>query len=305
MAVEYFERQVSDQHLERVNRLTGRSWVYINGPGVDFAEIAAEFGLDQNIISDVGDDRELPRKEFKDDQEYIFMRPPVGDSDSSRTVPLLSIVGPKRLITIDPKSKFSPLEANSFLINQTPTSLLTANLAAIVSSYDRQIYDLTEKISSARKRLSRHEVKNADFVRFVAIEDALGEYQTNLECMLSVINQLIDNRHKLFKPRDIEALEDIVQHLGQLIVSIKSSLRTINSIQSAYSTIANNTLNHRMKILTSITILLAIPNVFYGMYGMNIALPIQNEWWAYPTIVGFTLVLTLLVYAIARRFRLF
>ena len=60
-----------------------------------------------------------------------------------------------------------------------------------------------------------------------------------------------------------------------------------------------------MKALTVVTILLAIPNVFYGMYGMNIALPLQDEAWAYPAITGFTLLLILLVFVLARRYRLF
>ena len=64
-------------------------------------------------------------------------------------------------------------------------------------------------------------------------------------------------------------------------------------------------MNQRMKALTVVTILLAIPNVFYGMYGMNIALPMQHEAWAYPAIIGFTALLILLVFILARRFRLF
>ena len=60
-----------------------------------------------------------------------------------------------------------------------------------------------------------------------------------------------------------------------------------------------------MKVLTAITILLAIPNVFYGMYGMNIALPFQGEAWAYPVITGFTVLLIGIVYIFAKRLRLF
>jgi magnesium transporter len=60
-----------------------------------------------------------------------------------------------------------------------------------------------------------------------------------------------------------------------------------------------------MKALTAITILLAIPNVFYGMYGMNITLPFQGEPWAYPVITSFTVLLILLVMFVAKRLRLF
>ena len=123
--------------------------------------------------------------------------------------------------------------------------------------------------------------------------------------MLGVARQLQSNKHGIWKTNDLESIEDIVLHMEQLLVSIKASSYTISSIQNAYSTIANNILNHRMKILTAITILLAIPNVFYGMYGMNVNLPFQHEPWAYLSIVGFTLLLIILVFFLAKRSRLF
>jgi Mg2+ and Co2+ transporter CorA len=123
--------------------------------------------------------------------------------------------------------------------------------------------------------------------------------------MSDVVRRLGENKEDMFKKSDLETIEDLSLHLSQLIVSIGSNVQSVRSIQGAYSTIANNTVNQRMKALTVVTILLAIPNVFYGMYGMNIALPLQDEAWAYPAITGFTLLLILLVFVLARRYRLF
>ena len=170
--------------------------------------------------------------------------------------------------------------------------------------YEQKLREIIDKIAVARKRLSRYEVENSDFVEFVAIEDSLNEYRSSLDGVASVVTQLQDNNRKLFKPQEIEQFIDISLHIRQLLVAIDSSNQTINSIQNAYSTIANNVLNQRMKLLTIITIMLAIPNVFYGMYGMNLALPFQHEPWAYAGIVGLTVLLILIVYTLAKRFRL-
>ena len=45
-----------------------------------------------------------------------------------------------------------------------------------------------------------------------------------------------------------------------------------------------------MKTLTALTLLIALPNVFYGMYGMNIGLPYQEYPLAYPIIIASSLV---------------
>ena len=212
-----------------------------------------------------------------------------------------------RFMTISVHADFSPLSTDVFLTTSTdrPSNLLPAVIASGLVEYERRIRELADKITTARKRLSRYEVENADFVEFVAIEDSLNEYRSSLEGIANVVMQLQENRRKLFRVRDLEQFSDISQHIRQLLVAIHSNTQTITSIQNAYSTIANNVLNQRMKLLTTITILLAIPNVFYGMYGMNIALPLQDEVWAYPAITGFTLLLILLVFVLARRYRLF
>jgi magnesium transporter len=60
-----------------------------------------------------------------------------------------------------------------------------------------------------------------------------------------------------------------------------------------------------MKALTVITLMVTIPNVFYGMYGMNVSLPYQNEPWTYAVMVSTTVFLMLLAFIVAKRTKLF
>ena len=307
MVVEYFERSTARDTLERVDRPRTKSWVHISGRSLNIEGLAREFSLQPNILSDVSDIRELPRAEFADGVEYIFVRLPIGAADNAKTAPLLSALSKQQLITASQYTKFSPLDVDVFMTTDTrqPSSVLPAIIAYISNEYEQRLYTLAEKITSARQRLKSYNVQNADFIEFVAIEDSLNEYRSNLEGLISVLEQLRLNRRQLFSQNDLEGLADITQHSRQLLVAIDSNRKTIDSIQNAYSTIANNTLNQRMKVLTTITILLAIPNVFYGMYGMNVALPFQHQPWAYSAVVGLTLLLILLVYILAKRLRLF
>jgi len=306
MTVGYFERRSLTEKLVQVNRMHKSGWIHLGG-SFDASRVAKALSLSVNIVRDILDIHELPRAEFYDGIGYVFTRIPFGRTDSGKTVPFLIAISGGHYITISPHAKFSPLEVGDFLFSTTerPAGIFAANLAYIISQYEQRVHLLTEKISDARQRLSRREVENSDFIKFVAIEDTLNEYRSSLEGMSRVIAQLMENRRHLFKTRDLEALGDIDLHIRQILVAISSSTHTISSIQNAYSTVANNTLNQRMKVLTAITILLAIPNVFYGMYGMNIALPFQGEPWAYPVITGFTVLLILLVMFVAKRIRLF
>lgn len=307
MQVGYFARRSKNEPLEKIVKPRGETWIHIFGRDLSTVEIAEQFSLNPDIVRDVMDYHELPRLEIDNGVNYLFIRVPIYSPENGKTVPLLIIMAPNLFLTISVDSHFDPLKVDPFLTHRTNnlSIFLPSVVAYTVYEFETRIQQLAEKIASARKRLARREVKNADFVEFVEIEDSLNGYRGSLEGLLSVINQLEASPNGNLTSYSRDYINDIKLHIGQLLVSINSNINTMKSIHSAYSTIANNVLNQRMKTLTTITILLAIPNVFYGMYGMNIALPIQHESWAFIAIIGLTAMLIFLTYLIAKRKRLF
>ena len=48
----------------------------------------------------------------------------------------------------------------------------------------------------------------------------------------------------------------------------------------AFASVISNNLNVIMKVLTSITILMTVPNIIFGFYGMNVEeLPFRWSFW--------------------------
>ena len=71
------------------------------------------------------------------------------------------------------------------------------------------------------------------------------------------------------------------------MANIYSSI--ISGMMDAFASVISNNLNVIMKVLTSITILLTIPNIVFGFYGMNIngsGLPLDQFWWVPLIITG-------------------
>jgi len=176
--------------------------------------------------------------------------------------------------------------------------LMLETFAIVVSEYKDLMQNTAGYIHDTGQRLRSHEVTNKDFVEFVTIEGNLNEYHMNLNGMQVVAERL---QNILHAKEDAEAVEDILLYIRQLLVSIKSYTQRITSIRNAYSTIANNVLNRRIKTLTVLTLLIALPNVFYGMYGMNVELPFQDQPWAYVAILGVTAAIVLMVFVIVRK----
>ena len=75
-------------------------------------------------------------------------------------------------------------------------------------------------------------------------------------------------------PEDMELLEDVTVEYQQAIEMTSIYRDIIDGTRELLSSVINNRLNNVMKILTSITIVMAIPTIISGIYGMNVA----GEW---------------------------
>jgi magnesium transporter len=269
----------------------------------DLDQIVQLYHFDRNILRDVLDKNELPRVEMRDDGLYVFVRTVQrAKRGLVITTPVLLAVKGTVFVNISTAtlSEHDLLAPNKFVQPFDTFSLLLGTFAAIVNEYELLMQRTARYIFDTGRRLRTHEVTNDDFVKFVTVEDNLNEYRMNLSSMLVVTERL---RETLSESDDTEAVEDIRLYIRQLLVATDSYNQSITSIRNAYGTIANNVLNRRMKILTVLTLLVALPNVFYGMYGMNVSLPFQNEPWAYPAVIGVSFLVVFLVYALAKRFK--
>lgn len=301
--LKYYVRHSRSEDFQRVTT-PPRENAWIHGDVITEADLrflSQTYGMNYNILRDVLDQDELPRVEAREDELYVFVRSAQrGKHGQVVTTPVLLAVKGSIFANISSIATDGHKLATPSLLTQTSdtTSLLLGTFAAVVGEYQDMMLRTARYIHDTGRRLRTHEVTNEDFIKFVTVEDNLNEYHMNLNGMLVVAERLQETlRHS----DDTEAIEDIVLYIRQLLVAINSHQQTITSIRNAYGTVANNVLNQRMKTLTALTVLIALPNVFYGMYGMNVPLPYQDQPWAYLTIVTFSIAVMITVIVIARK----
>ncbi|MEG1731648.1 MAG: CorA family divalent cation transporter, partial [Longicatena sp.] len=59
----------------------------------------------------------------------------------------------------------------------------------------------------------------------------------------------------------------------------------LSGTMDAFASVISNNLNIVMKILTVITIVMAIPNIVFSFYGMNVSGLFIPQWW-FPTLLA-------------------
>ena len=94
-------------------------------------------------------------------------------------------------------------------------------------------------------------------------------------------------RGKLIKlyDDDQELLEDVLIEIHQAMEMCNIYSNILSGTMDAFASVISNNLNIVMKVLTVITIVMAIPNIIFSFYGMNVTgLPV-SVWW-FPTMLA-------------------
>ncbi|ERL63873.1 magnesium transporter CorA family protein [Schleiferilactobacillus shenzhenensis] len=98
-----------------------------------------------------------------------------------------------------------------------------------------------------------------------------------------------------------EQLADVVIEADQVLEMAELSSHTLDHLTQTYDSVLNNNLNDIMKFMTVWSLLLTVPTIVTGFYGMNVALPAQHSPWGWVITLGITAVLWLIMGAVLHR----
>jgi magnesium transporter len=92
-------------------------------------------------------------------------------------------------------------------------------------------------------------------------------------------------------PDDMELLEDVIIENKQAIEMTNIFRGVLSNTMDAVSSITSNNVNNVMKLLTSVTILIEIPTLMTGFFGMNVKLPFAQYSYAYLIVILISILL--------------
>ncbi|EOH98715.1 hypothetical protein UAW_01311 [Enterococcus haemoperoxidus ATCC BAA-382] len=70
---------------------------------------------------------------------------------------------------------------------------------------------------------------------------------------------------------------------------VQLTSQVLQQLSGTYNNILNNNLNDTMKILTVLSILLTIPTIVTGFFGMNMPLPLEHNILGWVIAIGISL----------------
>lgn len=124
------------------------------------------------------------------------------------------------------------------------------------------------------------------------LEKSLVYFTTALKSNEVVMEKTLRGKIIKLYDEDEDILEDAIIENKQAIEMSKIYSDILNGSMDAYASIISNNLNGVMKMLTSITIILAIPTLIASLWGMNVPVPMQNSNIGFIVLVISTIIIT-------------
>lgn len=146
----------------------------------------------------------------------------------------------------------------------------------IAISYNTFLKDLIKQTNQLEGEL-KVSTENKQLYQMMDIQKSLVYFESALTANLEVLNTLY--KAELFQSPEIHLphLHDVLVETKQGLTSTEIQLKLVDKISDTFSAIVSNNLNNVMKILTSLTIVLTIPTIMGGIFGMNVKLPFANR----------------------------
>ena len=255
-------------------------WVNLISPNMDELTEAAEYyEIDIADLRAALDEEESSRVQIEDGYTLILVDIPLeeirNDQRAYTTIPLGILLVQDAILTVCGEDTvilnyfynnrmrgFSTKKKMRFVYQ---ILLRTTNL------YKALLRVIDKKRSEIEKRVGTETTEDKDLINLHELETNLVYFATSLSANKVVLDRL--TRYERIKqyPEDKELLDDVIVENRQAIEMTNIYRDIIHGARELVSTIINNRLNNVMKFLTSITLVMAIPTIISGIYGMNVS----------------------------------
>lgn len=292
----YYSR-AQERALQKLKTARPGAWIVATDPSIaELDELSETYRLDRDTLSDAVDIYEAPRIEVDEGIVYIFIRYCHPEGKEIATEPLLLAFTKDFLFTIgriESKILDHLTHDRAEFVTTQKTKTILQILHGINRSYVVELNKISRRILQLRAKLRQSQLTKPEFLSLIELEEDLNEFLSALQPQGRLIDELLGGKYLRLYEEDRDIVEDIERSTDELIDQVKNRLRTLGNMRQAYDAIATTNLNNTFKRLTSIAIFLTVPTIVGGLWGMNVAVPFQDDPHAFLEVLGIVTVITI------------
>jgi len=279
-------------------------WINIVDPTQkELGQIERQSGLQHDLLQAALDESEKSRVEIDDEAHQLLVLVDIAIMRSNKdfdTLPLGIILSEDYIATVclEPNavtSHFEQILSEKVISTFKRTRFLFQLLYRSAATYLRYIRIIVRHTEDLEQHL-RQSMENSQLYSLLDLQKSLTYFSTSLRSDFLVLERLMRLRQhpvpslsavvQLFDD-DEDLLDDVSNEYRQALEMVKTYTDIMNSMTELFASIISNNLNLVMKFLASMTIILAIPTLISGMWGMNVRVPFADDLMGFQYIATF------------------
>jgi magnesium transporter len=267
-------------------------WVSAASPDADTIEVLRrEFDLHPLVVEDLEKRGQRPKLDAYQAQHVIVAYEVTEATHGLSEIHLF--IGPGWLVTVswDPTPLLDGLRnqfaAGKGLGGGGVGELLYAVLDAVVDSYFPELDRLSDRISELEDRVLEGDSDRGSLREVLVVKRRLLDLRRIVGPERDVANQLLRRDLDVIDPATVPYYQDLYDHLVRVIDQLDVYRDLLAAVLDTRMTVASNNLNAIMKRLTAFTVILMVPTLIAGIYGMNFDHMPELSWpLGYPLALG-------------------
>lgn len=293
-------------------------WVNISSPFKENEQedLAAEYKIPLDFITDSLDIDERSRYEKEDDVKLVLLNTPIRNVNGTEnqafyiTHPIGIISTPDHIITVSSQDN---MVLSKFIEGKVKNWTTKDDRGFVLRIFELTVLDYLSCLKKLNLKRNAIETelydssRNKELKQLLAIEKSLVYFVNSLSA-----NELLKMKLKRADFLGIrndeeksDLFEDIIIDNGQALEMANVYTNILNGTMEAYASIISNNLNVVIQRLTLITIILMVPTLVASLYGMNVPLPFKNSPYSFYAIIIFSISISLFLAWFFRKKRLF
>ncbi|WP_310583782.1 magnesium transporter CorA family protein [Deinococcus sp.] len=271
--------------LNIVDRFTVGCWVDVQRPSAEeLAIVSRETGIEIDYLSYPLDPDERSRFEREDGQLLIIMQTSYRLGEDSDipfdTVPLGIMHTDHCLVTVCAQENPVVRDIVSGLMKTVHTAKKNRlTLQLFLRNAQRFLIDvrqINKQVDRAEDRLESS-TQNKELLELLRLEKSLVYFITALKANELMMERVKRDRIFEMYEEDADLLDDVLIENLQAIEMVGIASNILTSMSGTFASVINNNVNQVVKLLTVTTILVAIPTLITGVFGMNVPIPLQER----------------------------
>ena len=278
--------------IKRIDTKSGKiiSYVY-NLKDEDYKILSERLEIDEEKIKNVIDEEIFTPRISKSDWEiYKLYYPAVKKSTKDKEFtsyeinPIVIFFKEDKIVILDDDYYNDFYQENRFFLNMLHkiSQSLYKYVRILIGEHDK-IETVLREQQSNEKLISLSEVEQGFYVYNIALR--------NLDYVVENLKE--DEQFEQYE----EYMTRILQEINFTLDLSSSYCEICKTTRETYSSYIGNNMNITMKLLAAVTILITVPNMIFGFYGMNVKLPFQEAgFFALGTIFVIMMVLMVILW---------